>query len=313
MELIQFCQVHLADAQALALAHYEAERASVPCLPQITPPVVPARLYDHGMSIAAMEDGKLVGFLCCTPPRPNVFTTTATGVYTPLHAHGAVLQHRDTLYPRMYQAAAAQWAQAGCTSHSIALYAHDQVTQQAFYTYGFGMRCVDAVRPMEPIDCMTLSDYPVVELQPGQVAQVAPLRRLLAQHLGESPCFMKNTLEQTAQWLANAETRNSRIFTAQCQGLPVAFLELTDEGENFATDDPSMPNICGAFCLPEHRGKGIMPHLLNRAIVTLKAEGYTRLGVDFESFNPTALRFWSKFFTAYTHSVVRRIDESALG
>ena len=39
---------------------------------------------------------------------------------------------------------------------------------------------------------------------------------------------------------------------------------------------------------------------------------YVRLGVDCESMNPTALGFWSKYFDAYTHSVVRRIDENAI-
>lgn len=42
------------------------------------------------------------------------------------------------------------------------------------------------------------------------------------------------------------------------------------------------------------------------------AKGYTRLGVDFESLNPTAYGFWLKYFDAYTHSVVRRIDEKAV-
>ena len=44
----------------------------------------------------------------------------------------------------------------------------------------------------------------------------------------------------------------------------------------------------------------------------LSREGYRRLGVDFESFNPTAQGFWLKHFTANTHSVVRRIDENAV-
>lgn len=39
------------------------------------------------------------------------------------------------------------------------------------------------------------------------------------------------------------------------------------------------------------------------------AEDYTMLGVDFESFNPTARGFWLQYFAPYTHSVVRRIDE----
>lgn len=34
--------------------------------------------------------------------------------------------------------------------------------------------------------------------------------------------------------------------------------------------------------------------------------------MDCETFNPTALGFWSKHFTPYTRNVVRRIDENAL-
>lgn len=65
-------------------------------------------------------------------------------------------------------------------------------------------------------------------------------------------------------------------------------------------------------CLPEYRGRDIYPNLLNYAIDKLAGEGYKLLGVDFESFNPTAYGFWLKHFTAYTKSVVRRIDECAL-
>ena len=73
-----------------------------------------------------------------------------------------------------------------------------------------------------------------------------------------------------------------------------------------------MMNICGAYCMPEYRGTGIFNNLLAYLVTTLKSEGYTRLGVDFESFNPTARGFWLKHFTEYTNSVVRRIDEKSV-
>ena len=59
----------------------------------------------------------------------------------------------------------------------------------------------------------------------------------------------------------------------------------------------------------EHRGRGVYKKLLNYVVNTLKIEGYTRLGVDFESINPSGSGFWLKFFHTYTNSVVRRIDE----
>lgn len=62
----------------------------------------------------------------------------------------------------------------------------------------------------------------------------------------------------------------------------------------------------------EKRNSRVFVAMQNGTIVTLKAKGYTSLGVDFESFNSTAYGFWMKYFTAYTHSVVRRIDDRIL-
>ena len=66
------------------------------------------------------------------------------------------------------------------------------------------------------------------------------------------------------------------------------------------------------FVLPEYRGKGIAQTLLAHIIRTLRAENCTLLGVDCETFNPTAINFWSKNFAPYTYSVVRCIDENAV-
>jgi len=73
-----------------------------------------------------------------------------------------------------------------------------------------------------------------------------------------------------------------------------------------------MMNICGAYCLLEYRGQDVMQGLLNYVITVLKSEGYKSLGVDFESFNPTAKGFWLKYFAAYTNGFTRRIDECAI-
>ncbi len=102
-----------------------------------------------------------------------------------------------------------------------------------------------------------------------------------------------------------------RVFTAWRGEELIAYLEVTGEGENFVTNDPQMQNICGAYCMPQYRGQGVIQGLLGYAMKVLKDEGYTKLGVDFESLNPTAWGFWTKYFKAYTYSLTRRIVESA--
>ncbi len=89
----------------------------------------------------------------------------------------------------------------------------------------------------------------------------------------------------------------------------IAFIEFTHSGENFTCDHPKTINICGAYLYPAHRGQGIYKTLLSYALGELKKDSYVRCGVNFESINPAADAFWMKYFTPYTYSVTRRIDE----
>jgi GNAT superfamily N-acetyltransferase len=197
------------------------------------------------------------------------------------------------------------------TYHAVVLYAHDAEAVDAFFRNGFGMRCIDAVRPMEPIGGARAEAH-CQELDKAGMEAVEPLMRGLSEHQGRSPCFMRATEEEIQARFQEARERESRVFVATVDGAVVAYVEMQPGGENFAAEADGTMNICGAYCLPEHRGGGIARSLVDHAIGVLRGEGYVRLGVDYESFNPTAYAFWGKHFEAYTVSVVRRIDEGAL-
>ena len=312
MKLVDFNQSHVESARLIVMENYCEEQKAVPCLPEID--MVPELEYfaENGLGVAALEEDRLLGFLCWYKPWENAFDSTAKGTFSPLHAHGTIKENRSMIYKRMYQYAAEKWVKQMVTYHGITLYAHDAEALDTFFTYGFGMRCMDAIRPMTVVDCKTCEGIRFGELAKDEVSQVRELRKQLSEHLGASPCFMYATEEEFLSWLKRAEGRDSRLFVAKDGEKTVAFIEVTSDGENFATGSETMRNICGAYCLPEYRGKDICQNLLNDVIRKLAAEGYTRLGVDFESFNPTAYGFWMKSFTAYTKSVVRRIDEGAL-
>jgi len=122
-----------------------------------------------------------------------------------------------------------------------------------------------------------------------------------------------NRKPHTLESFKNAYTNGfSRFFGAKYNGNLCAYLNISASGETFIADGAEYKHISGAFCLPEHRGKGVYQNLLNFAVFALKNEGFTQLGVDFESINPTAWGFWLKYFTPYTYGVVRRIDEHIL-
>ena len=309
MTITDFTRDHVPQAEALARTCYEEERGHTPALPPVDalPPL--DRFAQYGFGAAAFDGETLLGFLCFYPPIARAFTTRVRGTFSPIHAHGAVADRRADIYARLYAYAACKLVGAGIPSHSIALYAHDTAAKDAFFTYGFGLRCIDAVRPMKPLACAPIAGYPMRALAESETHILLPLKNLLITHLGESPSFMRYAPMTAAQLDDEHARRGSRYFCAFSGGEAVAFVEVADAGENFACDDASMQNICGAYCLTAHRGNGLFANLVNFAVNSLAREGYTRLGVDFESFNPTANGFWCKHFSVYTHSVVRRIDD----
>lgn len=165
MRTINFTREHMADARELALLCYREERSRVPVLPGAAE--LPDLTYfaDNGLGVAAYEDGKMLGFLCCTEPFDHAFgSTDARGVFSPMGANAAVTQDRDKIYAAMYQHAAQKWVKAGAVSHGICLYAHEEAAQQQFFRYGFGLRCIDAIRTMEPIACNLNEGYEMEEL-----------------------------------------------------------------------------------------------------------------------------------------------------
>ena len=308
MIIVNFEKQHIDAAKALALANYQEESSHVPELP--ASPVIPDLDWfaENGVGVAAMEDDRLVGFLCWVGPFENAFNSGIRGAYVPLHAHGAITQGRERIYQRLYQAAAETWVSQDALSHAVTLYAHDRQALHAFFGYGFGLRCVDAIRAVSPISGASAEGFTFRILPRSELGKVRQLRRLLSAHLMQSPCFMPDDPENVERWIDMAEQRDSQIFVAEKDTEVVAFIEVKEEGENFITYTPAMGNICGAFCLPEFRGTGLFATLLNEVISELNRRNIPLLGVDYESFNPTASGAWRKYFSPYTYSVVRRID-----
>ncbi len=313
MQILDFTKDFIPEAHKLLLENYAEECAHVPVLPQF--PGIPPLDYfaENELGAAAVESGKLVGFLCGFDPWKPVYCTPDTaGVWSPLHAHAVQKENRVKIWQRLYQAAGAKWAAAGAASHAITLYAHDTDAQKVLYLYGFGARCADFMRELTPAETEPPEYIRFRELSASECTLLHPMRSALVNHLGQSPTFMVHTPDDLNSFLQHRETEPPRMFAAFDGDWPIAYIELTYEGENFISCAPNTGNICGAYCLPEYRGQNIASALLSHIIRTLQQEGIHHLGVDCETFNPTAMGFWSKYFSQYTTSVVRRIDENSV-
>jgi GNAT superfamily N-acetyltransferase len=312
MQIVDFTRDHMEEALNIAFVNYEEERQHVIALPKID--ILPdlSHFADNSLGVVAFEENKMVGFMSCYSPIDNAWGTTyVKGTFSPIHAHGVIGDKRDKVYSKLYQAAANKWIKEGIVSHAIGLYAHDNIAINSFFYNGFGLRCIDAIRSLDEIPLVDGTKCEYTELKKEEYNKLHIHQNALISHLGNSPIFMTYPPKSEEEFLGGI-SESTRFFAAKVNGESIAYIKIDLEGENFACEDNGMMNICGAYCLPEYRGNGISNNLLSFLVTTLKLEGYTRLGVDFESFNPTARGFWLKYFTPYTNSVVRRIDEKSV-
>lgn len=309
LHVVELAPEHIRAARQLAAEAYAAERRAVPALPAVDETPDLADIVANGLGVAALDGDELIGFLGCPSPWEGAFGPVR-GAFSSIHAHGAVARDRARIYDRLYQVASATWVAGGVLSHAVGVYAHDAAAMGSFFDNGFGIRTIDAIRDLSPIEAPIPDGLTLRQVEATDAEAIVPLHEGLISHLRQPPMFMPLTMtaspEMVARWIDEGRYR----FVAAFDGdRPIAYLRWEASGETFASEHPSMMNITGAYALPDVRGTGVATALLAWLIDWLRDHGYERCGVDFESFNYTARNFWLKHFTAYTMGVVRRIDE----
>ena len=306
-----FRREHIEAAMQIALDNYKEEREYVPELPEDVDIWDLSFFLEKGYGVVAIDEGKVVGYLCFFNPWSGAFDTEdSLGTFSPLHANGTVKENRYRIYQDMYEYTARYLARNNIRILGVSLYAHDEIGKKALFEYGFGVRCKDCIQRIDYFNSyqITNKELKFRELNVKEFPLVREMRHSLNEHLKESPCFMQANEDDYMRWIARVEEGDRRTFVAIKDEEIVAYIDVAEEGENFITENPKMRSIQGAYCKEEYRGTKIADDLLIHIAGVLKDEDFEYLGVDFESYNPTANRFWSKHFKEYTNSVTRKIE-----
>jgi len=311
MEFLPLGEDHIPNAVAVSGAALERERRHVPLLHAMPDALESAvtELVREGHGVAALEGGRLTGYLAFYGPYGN-FWGSSTGCYAPLHGQATTGEQPQRLMSLLFQHAAELMSARGVDTFAITTYRHDDATAKALALIGFGIRNADAIRAVDPpLDIQSTPGISYGEIAPGDAVELLPLKNGLVRHLRQSPAFVANDAFSAASFAALLDERATRFFVARDGEAPIGYLELAETGESYLSAAPDMRNICGAYLEPAYRGRGIYQNLLHLVLTTLRDEGIVRIGVDFETMNPTALNFWTKYFDVYSHSYARRIDD----
>ena len=268
-------------------------------------------LFTKGTGIAAISNNNLIGYLAGYTI--DELFGKCGGIYSPLYGHGAIKKHRNRIYCQLYQKAAKDWVEKSLMTHAITLFAHDKKTVDTWFWLGFGHRCVDAIRrvsPIKPSVKKTNDEIFIKKTNLEDVSEIAFLEQNIVKYMNLSPMFMprveEEPIESLTEWLKQDDHHH---WTAYLNNKPAGYIKIEPEAETFVANHHDVMNITGAYVVEKHRDSNIGTSLLDIVQQWLIKEDYRLCGVDFESFNILGSIFWMKYFTPYTYSLVRRIDE----
>lgn len=266
-------------------------------------------IFNSKYGLVAIEDGKLVGYLIFWGGFEGHFGNVK-GSFSPLFGSAFAGKSRKKTASLLFENVSKIMIKDGIFSFAICKYAHDKEIAESLVLNGFGIRCSDAIRNLSNVEELKTDSgcrYEEISYQKANI--LLDLKNELAKHMNNSPIYFLSVQFTDEQFAELCEKRKSRFFVAYAEDRPVGYIEVDEEAETFISEDPEILNICGMYVDCRYRNGSVAKELLAYTMRKLANEGVGYLGVDCETLNPTALRFWSKYFERYTYSFIRRIDE----
>jgi ribosomal protein S18 acetylase RimI-like enzyme len=307
---------YIEDAVKIAQAQYNMEQKHIEALYEKDyKEILTASLKDIFKSkygTVAVERGKVLGYLSFLGGINGQFGNVK-GSFSPMFANAYEGENRGKIASLLFQHASEEMIKEEILSYAICAYSHDTEAMTALTMNGFGIRCSDAIRNVDkPLNIQINTGYSYEEIHYSKAGCLLSLKNSLARHLRKSPTYFPHEEFSEESFIERGYKRQSRFFVAKDKSEIIGYFEIKNDGETFITEEPDYFHICGAYLKENYRGKNIHQSLLSFVLETLKNDGIKRLGVDCETINPAALRFWGKYFDSYTYSFVRRIDERIL-
>ena len=295
---------YVEDAVKLAQAEYNMEKKQIEALyDKDYKEILTDSLNDMFKSkygTVAVERGKLIGYLGFWGGRNGHFGNVK-GSFSPLFANAFGGDNRGKTASLLFQYASEAMVKEQILSFAICTYSHDVEIMESLIMNGFGIRCTDAIRNLDnPFHILLNKEYTYEEIHYSHADCLLSLKNSLVRHLRKSPTYFPNDEFSEENFAEMCSRRQSRFFVVKNKYEIIGYIEIMKDGETFITEDPDILSICGAYLKESYRGKNIFQSLLSFVFETVKNDGIKRIGVDCETINPTALRFWGKYFDSNT-------------
>ena len=317
MEFKPLKKCYMDQAILLAQENYEIEQQQVAALynknykEDITQAVT--GIFENEMGYMALDGDVLIGYLAF----PNSWKETDAihGTYSPVCGYAIKAGvDRAKIISQLFQRSSEDLIKRGVGRYQITVYAHDSDVIESYVFNQFGILCTDAIKMIQTRFCDALDgSVQYKELTKNEIKkdayQLIALWRELVKHLQSSPTYYLGAEFTDEVYLDHILNEDTRLFVAKDQDRIIGIVDCSKDGNHFATQDEETMNIGDLYVVKSYRGKQIAQSLLQYASDELKKSGCLRLWVEHGTTNPTALRFWDRYFSRYTVTLTRHIDE----
>ena len=268
-------------------------------------------LIKNHQGVILLDDTKVLGYMFYI--LGDVLFGNQKCAVVPLYGHGAIDDNKQKIYQAMLNHASKDWIAHKRLSWVVRVFEHDWVLTDFWFKNGFGQRCADAIRQVEMLE-HNASNITIKRANIDNYLDVYPLEKHHEQYYPKAPLCLPvtpgNIKEELKEWIHKTD---HYLWIAYKNKEAVGYLKIEPTGESVISKSEIMLNITGLYVNPDFRNKHIGKKLLSVAISDIiKNESIQYLGVDYETTNPLGRAFWERYFTPYTKTLTRRIDEGII-
>lgn len=323
MEFTQWDHRYLDDCVVLAHNQYREEQKSVPALSdknyekELRQSLT--HLFEIGTGTLAFDRGQLVGYLAFGSAWGN--PNESKQISSPLWGYGIAQGcDRRKVVSLLFQHASETLCKSGVGHYSITVYAHDTDVIASYVVNNFGILCTDTIRMLdlpageEQMGLYRYEELPI-ETRMDHAEGLLELWHSLVRHLRQSPTYYPGEEFTDDLYLNYIQEKDTRVFVArdnEDKGKMIGMIDVSTGGNSFITSENDTRNVGDLYVELKYRGQAVSHGLMRYVISTLQAEGVKRLWVEHGTTNPTAQRFWSKYFQSFTYTLTRSIDGKML-
>lgn len=270
--------------------------------------------FGNHNGIMAFEKNKLVGYLAFGETWGGQLNTLKE-ISSPLWGYGiSEGYNRGKMASLLFQHASEILCKNSVGNFNITVYASDYEVIKSYVLNNFGILCTDAIRMIDmPICQEPEGEYTYKELTKKEidikVDYLLELWRELVQHLRMSPTYYPGEEFTDRVFLDHIHNDGTRLFVVEENEKIIGMIDVSKDSNSFITKEEDTMNVGDLYIKQNYRGYHIAAGLLLHVNNILKKEGVKRLWVEHGTTNPTAQRFWGKYFDSFTYTLTRKIDE----